>query len=226
MVCKDKGHTKYIPVNNNSLTSLIPHENSYEMMSFEDNSKKISLHGGVELIGVSKDFLLRIAVQGEHTQFSQEKKAPLGSGSMDWNDLENADTLKKLIKISAIREFLEEWGKKHKIKENIIIEDILCLGFFRMPHRGGKPQFVVLCKFGNENIQLRPDSSEVYVEEPEDNDCLFKVRNLSELSNAVSKVLKNSDCINSVPLLGAMTCLKDAINSNPELISKTLGYNE
>jgi hypothetical protein len=225
-VYRDKGDIRHSLVENSLLTSLIAKDNRFEMRNLEDNRKPISLHGGVELIGVSKDFWLRIAVQGDHTQFSQGKKAPLGSGSMDWEDFNKSRSLKNLIKISAVREFLEEWGKNHRIKEDIIIEDIICLGFFRMPHRGGKPQFVVLCKFGNNNDQLRPDSSEVYVEEPENNDCLFQVRTIEELYSAVRKVLKNSDKRNSIPLLGALKCLQYAIKFDPELISKTLGYNQ
>lgn len=224
MVCRDQGDTRRILVENRLLTSLIYSDNNFEMRSFEDSRKPVSLHGGVELIGVSKDYFLRVAVQGDHTQFSQGKKAPLGSGSMDWEDFIKSNSLKNLIKVSAAREFLEEWGKKHSIKENIIIENIVCIGFFRMPHRGGKPQFVVLCKFGNDNHQLRADASEVYLEEPENNDCLFRVRNLKELSGAVQTILENSDKRNSVPLLGAMSCLKDAIEFNPELISNALEY--
>ena len=224
MVCRDQGGVRRKLVDNGSLTSLLSRENSYEMRSLEDSRKPISLHGGVELMGVSKDYFLRVAVQGDHTQFSQGKKAPLGSGSMDWGDFEKSKTLKNLIKVAAVREFLEEWGKKHKIKEDIVIDDIVCLGFFRMPHRGGKPQFVVLCKFGNHNEQLRADESEVYVDEPEDNDCLFRVRDMTELGQAVGKILENADGRNSIPLLGAMSCLKEAMASNPALIAKTLGY--
>jgi hypothetical protein len=225
-VCREKGGVRHVIMENKLIGSLNYDDEYCMMRPLNDTVKPISLHGGVDLIGVSKDFFLRVSMQGKHTQFSNELKAPLGSGSMDWGDLRKADNLKSLIKISAVREFLEEWGRRHRIKENIKIDDVLCIGFFRMPHRGGKPQFVVLCKFGNEDIHLRPDPAEVYTQEPEIDVCRFEVKNIGQLQCAVHKILKNEDKRNSVPLLGAMTCLRDAIIMRPALISKVLGYVE
>ena len=78
---------------------------------------------------------------------------------MDWNDRARGRTLKSVTVTAARREFLEEWGKKHPHKPPIRITRIEPIGYFRMPHRGGKPQFVALAKFENPVRDLHPGRS-------------------------------------------------------------------
>lgn len=195
------------------------------LIDFCDTAPPVSLHLGIEVIVISGDNYLRVAVQSSKTEFSQGMRAPLASGSMDWEDISLQDSLKDLIKKAAIRELTEEWGKKHPDLPDLIVKRIEPIGYFRMPHRGGKPQFVALAKITNPDANLRPDTSEVYADDSSDAKAIFKVNDISSLRQAVNIIIEeNSNLRDSVPLYGAMLCLKTLIENRPKLINEVAGY--
>ena len=111
------------------------------------NSPPMSLHIGIEVLAVSSDNIFRMAVQSKKTEFSQNMRAPLGSGSADWADTIGATTLKAVIRNAARRELSEEWGGSNprifnKLRQ-LAPEPI---GYFRSVLRLGKPQFVCLVR--------------------------------------------------------------------------------
>lgn len=195
------------------------------LIDFSDTVHPVSLHFGIEVIVISNDLYLRLAVQSIETEFSQGMRAPLASGSMDWKDLGSTDGLKDLIRKAAKRELTEEWGKKHHRLPKIEIERIEPIGYFRMPHRGGKPQFVALAKIKNPDAHLRPDITEVYADDSIQAKALFKVNNLDSLIKAVKKIIEEDSSLpDSVPLYGAMLCLKTFLEFRPELAVDVIGY--
>jgi hypothetical protein len=144
---------------------------------------------------------------------------------MDWEDQFGLETLKPLILEAASRELIEEWGRKHPEKPTIRIQAIAPIGYFRMPHRGGKPQFVVFAKLHNDDIDLRPDISEVTADLSESAAARFFVPDLKSLANSTTLMTnKASVYLNSVPLFGALVCLEHAIRLSPQVICNVAGY--
>ena len=160
------------------------------LLDFGDTSKPCSLQGGVEVIAVSKDYYLRLAIQATVAQFSGGTRAPLASGSMDWEDQEGCETLKQLICEAGRRELIEEWGKNHRTVLRFKKGKIQPIGFFRMPHRGGKPQFVVFARLENNDWDLRPDLAEVHADLADDAGARFKVPDLPSLQKAVTQMIE------------------------------------
>lgn len=198
-----------------------------ELLDFDDTSPVCSIHGGVEVLAVSADNYLRLAIQNKNAMVSQQMRAPTGSGSMDWDDRAGITTLKALIEATARRELGEEQGFVLGVRRSakIKIERMQTIGYFRMPHRGGKPQFVVLAKLKNPLVELSNDPTEVDVNNDEKSNCLHRVDDLASLSAALDRILGgNSIHQDSVPLFGAVLCLKYLIEDRPEVVSSILGY--
>lgn len=200
------------------------------LLDFNDTSKPCSMQGAIEVIAISNDRNLRLAIQSNTAQYSQGTRAPLASGSMDWEDQEDCKTLKQLIIKAAYRELIEEWGKKHPTLPPVRVKEdkIQPIGFFRMPHRGGKPQFVVFAQLENNDQDLRPDPAEVErAEEGEHARACFSVPDLASLRGAVTQMLEGGGTYrDSVPLYGALLCLEHAIAHHPEVICNVAGYEE
>ena len=74
------------------------------------SSKTVSAQIGINLLCVSKDKILLVAIQGGKTMVGQNQRTPTASGSMDWEDLGEVKTFKELGKVAALRELREEWG--------------------------------------------------------------------------------------------------------------------
>jgi hypothetical protein len=196
-------------------SSYLQRDESLEILDFQDTSKPCSIHGGIEVWAISSDGYLRIALQNKFAQVSQYMRAPSGSGSMDWTDLEGSTTLKQLILRAAKRELLEEQANDPSSELGVARMEVI--GFFRMLHRGAKPQFVVLAKLDSPISAMRNDPSEVDIVQP------FPARSFTELSSSAESMLKSASYQDSVPYVGAVLCLQQAIKNNPELIQRVIG---
>jgi hypothetical protein len=183
------------------------------------------------IIAITEDWWLKLAIQAKSAQVSGGTKAPLASGGIDWTDQKGSTTLKEVLVKAGCRELIEEWGKRRRLGTNRTVirirnNKIQPIGFFRMPHQGGKPEFVVFTKIENKVSELFLDFAEVYsAETSATRETLFKVENLRSLNNAVDDMLKGGSAYkDSVPLYGSLLCLKDAITNNAKLICDIAGF--
>lgn len=186
------------------------------------NSPPMSLHIGIEVLAVSSDGVFRVAVQSKKTEFSQNMRAPLGSGSVDWDDTTEATTLKEVIRNAARRELAEEWGQSNPLVfRNLSKLSPEPIGYFRSVLRLGKPQFVCLVRLNCKDHELSADRSEVL----RDARSSFNAPDLRSLRVALDSILnRHSDQIDSAPLLGAAHILRDLIDKRPDRICEILGY--
>jgi hypothetical protein len=196
----------------------------FRLPTIFNNSPPMSLHIGVEVMAVSSDNLFRVAVQSGKTEFSQNMRAPLGSGSVDWGDVAKAPTLKALIRNAARRELAEEWGAKNpSIFGKLSQLSPEPIGYFRSVLRLGKPQFVCLVRLNCTDHELSADASEVLC----DTRSRFDASDLQSLKTSLDAILNHhSGQFDSAPLLGAAHILKDLIDQCPDRISEILGYKK
>ena len=186
------------------------------LYDFERTTPAISLHMGVEILAVSKDFLFRIPIQSHHVQYATGERAPFASGSMDWEDVLGVSTLKAAVIKAATRELQEEWGGDGNPPQ---IKSIQVIGYFRACHRGGKPQFVCFAKLDNDDSNIFPDTSENY-KGNDDPKTVYNLEQLvAELNRQISEEFHNPD---SVALQGALHCLRDFCLDHPENAKKIL----
>jgi hypothetical protein len=90
-------------------------------------------------IAFTSDHYLIIVGQKEGNAFSQGLWAPSGSGSADWKDVRDFNDLQEFVKFAARRELMEECG--------LATDDVgwmRIIGYGRLLHRGGLPQFFCL----------------------------------------------------------------------------------
>lgn len=195
------------------------------------NPRPISLHFGIEVLALSNDGVLRIPVQSRLPQWSQGMRAPLASGSIDWEDAEGADTLKGLIRTAARRELSEEWGARNEaLERKLALTRAEPIGYFRSPIRCGKPQFVAIAKLDCADHELLADTSEVYrisddkARQTAYSRSEFQVADLQQLRAALGNILsKKSEYKDSVALLGAVHCLDTVAQARPEWLAAFLG---
>ncbi|MBS1229771.1 MAG: hypothetical protein H6R17_3048 [Proteobacteria bacterium] len=101
---------------------------------------RCSNHLGVSTMAVTRDGVVLITGQSSHNIQSRRLLAPSGSGSVDWRDLGQSNDLLAVVRRAAERELTEECGFKagrYPMKTSVI-------GFARLVHRGGKPEFFCL----------------------------------------------------------------------------------
>ncbi len=197
-----------------------------------DNPRPVSLQFGIEVMAVSSDGLLRVPVQSVKTQYSQNMRAPLASGSIDWDDVEGAKTLKGVLRQSARRELSEEWGAKAKksgVAAALLKVDPEPMGYFRNPLRCGKPQFVTFARLPILDADLEPDETEVmfHGHGPKRNAAaprsVFPVETVEDLIAAMDEILsKTAEKVDSLPLLGAAHILRSIAVERPDRIKAIL----
>jgi hypothetical protein len=101
---------------------------------------RCSNHLGVSTMAITRDGVVLITGQSSRNIQSRRLLAPSGSGSVDWRDLGRRDDLLAVIRHAAERELTEECGFKagrYPMKTAVV-------GFARLIHRGGKPEFFCL----------------------------------------------------------------------------------
>ncbi len=115
-----------------------------------------SNHIGVSTIGITEDGHVACPVQTRRSAQSANRIAPTGSGSADYADLKGAGCLKDFLVTAMEREMRSECGIREpgiKVRTEII-------GYARLLHRGGKPEF-----FGVSWIYCTMDTLEISAEE-------------------------------------------------------------
>jgi hypothetical protein len=114
-----------------------------------------------------------IVYQNRRNQHSQDMLAPSGSGSLDWEDLSssNAADILSLVLYGAERELreecsLDEYTDDHGRRWPSIDSKVIVMGFARMLHRAGKPEFFCLgyiAETSDRIIERRPERYVEYV---------------------------------------------------------------
>jgi len=155
------GPSEFIDLANNKLRSL-------------KDTPNISNQIGASTIAFSIDGHLLLIRQTKKNQHSVGKLAPSGSGSLDWEDIENSKPYWKIqkngfcdllaiTKYGAARELLEECGLRKKIKQidlalpisYVVSNCILPLGFAQNVKRAGKPEFYFLAVLPFTELQIK-----------------------------------------------------------------------
>jgi hypothetical protein len=115
---------------------------------------RCSNHLGVDILAVTSSGKVLLTRQTRHTQLSKNLLAPSGSGSMDWADLRGHSNLVAAVTDAMQREMCEELGLGQA--EGPGLGDIRVLGYARLTHLGGKPQFFGVARLGNVSGKVRP----------------------------------------------------------------------
>jgi hypothetical protein len=189
-------------------------KNATALYPLGEQRRAYSSEGGIQMLAVTKDGFLKLAVQSKWAQISQDTRTPTASGGIDWSDQLGCKTLKQVLLNAARRELIEEQGRAHsKIPLKII--RAYPIGFFRMPHQGGKPEFVVFASLDNAASELFPDTAEVIRGED------LPAQNMDVLKGSIVKILESkTPKTNFVPLIGALICLQHALEQCPQLVMK------
>jgi hypothetical protein len=110
---------------------------------------------GASTIALTADNYLVVVGQANPSAFSQRLWAPSGSGSADWKDVGKITDLQQFVQLFASRELREECGLEAQD-----ITWIRTLGYGRLLHRGGLPQFFCLAKLNCTFDKVRITRSE------------------------------------------------------------------
>ncbi len=181
----------------------------------------LSNHIGGNILGISSDGYLALWTQGATAMFSSRKAAPTGSGSLDWSDLSEGDSLYNLILKGMLRELGEESSKEGARIQLGLQSNLLITGYFRWAGRAGLPGFTGVARLNQPLNLIHPNRSEVV----NDKDIISPkpVPTLTDLNNEISKYLKEEARRHlSIPLLACLIHLKQAIAECPDLVSQTL----
>lgn len=210
-------------------------EKLVRLPNLHKNSVPVSQQFGIEIIGLTRDKIFRIPFQSQIVEFSKGKRIPLATGSMDWEDAENATSLKELIVNAAKRELIEEWGSRpgkagKDLRKRLAASKYVPMGYYRQVLRAGKPQFVCLVYLDCDDNELFADQSEVMLDLSETSKgplltpkIYEKVNNLKMLETRVRHILTiTSPKGDSVALFGAAQSLLHAIQDNPEQVKDIL----
>ncbi|MEO0369891.1 MAG: hypothetical protein AAF231_00400 [Pseudomonadota bacterium] len=221
VIAEENGH-RHILIDAKDWKAVQRRGQKFRLPTIFDNSPPISLHIGIEVLAVSSDGVFRVAIQSERTEFSRSMRAPLGSGSVDWDDTAGAITLKAVIRNAARRELAEEWGDANlDVFQKLSQLTPEPIGYFRSVLRLGKPQFVCLVRLNCKDHELSADASEIL----RDTRACFDAHDLEGLRVALDSILSRSgDQVDSAPLLGAAHILRDLIRKRPERIREILRY--
>ncbi|MES2073939.1 MAG: hypothetical protein V4488_26535 [Pseudomonadota bacterium] len=117
---------------------------------------RCSNHLGVSTMAITSDRVVIITGQSSRNMQSRNLLAPSGSGSINWSDLDKGQDLLAAVKRAAERELTEECGFKpgeYQMTTSVI-------GFARLIHRGGKPEFFCLTEIKQSSNELRQSHSD------------------------------------------------------------------
>ena len=205
-----------------------------------ESSRDISTQFGINVIGVTEDYYLRVAIQGTRNMVGANQRVPLATGSMDWSDLtalgDDEQTLRNLGEHAANRELREEWGgngeRVNDKGEQLKITSFLPVGIFRLPARAGKPEFAALGRLNwwqdeliADRLEVEPWNDRTLPQGEDDRGLSFHVPDLDSFKKAIDKLLNNDwDDVNTTSLFGVLLCIEDLLKDRPDLICQTLGY--
>lgn len=101
-------------------------------------SSKCSNHIGVSTLAMTSDGVLVMPIQARGSAQSPNFATASGSGSIDWDEVRDDQSLSELIAEAASRELREEIGIDSRPEFKV---ETLPLGYARVLTRGGKPEF-------------------------------------------------------------------------------------
>jgi hypothetical protein len=116
----------------------------------------LSNHLGVDVVAIERRRIVLVR-QGARSTLSPELLAPSGSGSADWKDVGDRRDLGSVVKHAMMREMCEELGINRRSAPEI--SQFRLIGYARLTHLGGKPQFYGVCRV-SERIRERVTSKE------------------------------------------------------------------
>ncbi len=131
------------------------------------NEVRISNQVGASTLAVSDDGYIVIVYQNKYNQESKNKLAPSGSGSLDWADVgEEQHDLLSIIEGGAKRELDEECALDDaKDTRPKICSKVRTLGYARLFHRAGKPEFYLIGRIFGEAAKIIERDPEFFVEQ-------------------------------------------------------------
>lgn len=179
-------------------------------------ASRCSDHVGVSALALTRAGELVLNVQSHANSQSAGLLAPSGSGSADWGDLEvsrvRGEGFLGFVREAMARELAEECG----LREDQVGETTI-LGFARLLHRGGKPEFFGFTRLAATAEELRRTRAERrfvegYQTEPIDlTDVATAIASLGEFVAREGPRL-------SVPLLVAVELLMTWLDEDPAAI--------
>lgn len=177
-------------------------------------------HLGVSTLGLTQDHFIVFWWQGSNSQVSQRLRAPTGSGSLDWQDMRDTVSARKLLLTGLEREFHEE-SNRRGVRAQRQIEESMLLGYFRNLNRGGKPDFVALSRLNVNHVELGPNDDEVEERSRLDRQL---VESLQDLDALCARLLDEDDNARtlSIPLWANLLALRQAIRDDPQTIREFL----
>ena len=113
-------------------------------------ASRCSDHIGISAHAVTRDGMLVNTLQAPRSAQDPGRFAPAGSGSMDWDDLDPEQSFVSSVAQATRREVAEECGC-----DLDAVSTPLVLGYARLLHRGGKPEFFGLCRLEVDSSQLQ-----------------------------------------------------------------------
>lgn len=233
VVLRDTGEERVISEGGDRLFNLLNGDWS-ALPDLGAAAHSVSLHMGIEVIAISADDFLRIPIQSTQTQYSRNMRAPLASGSVDWDDAHGNHSLKALLRRAAARELAEEWGAgAASVRRRLLASRLEPVGYFRHPLRFGKPQFVAAGRFDCSDAELSADVSEVYKRNDRASDgadgsrLLFRIKRLDDLRAAMANILERPGPYkDSTALLGAAACIAGLVEREPARMAAMFGLAE
>ena len=193
----------------NGLEFVINKEIIYDL-----SDSPCSNHIGISTLAFIKDGRFIINTQTRESRQSPQLLAPSGSGSVDLIDWQNNP--KSFITIGMERELVEECTK---IPVNLNNLNDICrtriIGFARMLHQGGKPEFFGITRFEVNETDLKLRRGEFrFIANIESIKVQFM--NSQEVVEEIRKFRKKYASQLSCPLYLNLIFLEDFIERDPE----------
>ncbi len=127
-----------------------------KLRGLKDSENICSNQMGGSTIAFSSDGKMHIVIQGSGNTQCANLLAPSGSGSFDFEDLDNKADFVELITDAINRELREECGISDKISINTIL-----IGYARYLNRGGLPQFFGISYVNDTDHNFKRKTGEV-----------------------------------------------------------------
>jgi len=225
---------------NHGTEDFVKVENGKLRLASISEADNISNQIGASTIAFTKDGLITIVYQTKQNAQSQDRLAPSGSGSLDWDDTGSDRTASflEVVKRGAARELIEECGLVDQVDpEKFLAQSMHIYGFARMVHRAGKPEFfcVAAIPFTSTEINsFQVDKKEIPFTAKTINGELPKLdwddnlaQNIPKIcrfySNPVNRdiLISNTKALGlSYPLRHGLDMLADVMEENPEIANR------
>ena len=217
-----------------------------DIMPFDEQRQLLKLgdYTAANEVGVTTLFLTQGKIilwrQNLYTQSSENKIAPSGSGSMDWDDCVpylptdssagDSNGFRKAIVYGMQRELWEECNGSRKITEHDFMEKVetVIIGYFRWLQKAGTPEFIGVTRvrdgvdldrdFHLRIESMQPESTEIEDEENLTVKSIGQFLDRFPLKAVASQRFQIGDC--SVPYAAAALRLRELCDDYCRTCSK------